>query len=377
MAQIQVRDPEGIGIALLNVRLGANGESIDDAYDDKFTDFVGNTAWPNPIVSPSGYDLFLNYRNNLDEYESKTVHVDSLTNPTTCSGGTIVGQDIVIVLNEIPLPVYDLHTSGDKIITEINTEWKMKFGSNFLLAQLVAEGIDIKPFLYSGLNGYRIFCTSYNPSIQAGFKPFHPDNYPNWLNAIGDTLAILNANGKYAQLDLVCDNNIFGKDANFLRTLLVEVDSVANAHKGILGSLGNEVTKNGINPNDFTEPTGKTLWACGSGESGAPAPLSNGKSWKTQRQHLRRDIKMFIDIPPVDAPSYNLNPIIIFDETIGYWNNITTTGSRTGNIDWASKMGRIMSAFNGGVIHLDAGGHSKPVVGIEEECKDAFVEAFQ
>lgn len=375
MAQIQVRNKDGIGVPLLNVRIGVNGQDMEGAYDDKFSDLQGNLAWPNPLPSNKGYSLFLNYKHVIDDYEAKTVTVDSLTRPTKCDGGIISPENDIIIEVENSYPfVQDLHLDGDLIKTEDGKEWKMCFGSNFLLPQLVAEGIDILPFLYEGLNGYRMFGTSYNPATQAGFKPFHPDNYPNWLESLSKTFDILASVGKYGQLDLFCDNNYFNKDVNFLRDLQNAVCDMLRSKKNKLYSLGNENFKNGFNADDFNEPQG-LITACGSGGSGDGAPLCRGNAWRTQRQHLRRDVKMFIDIPPVEAPTYSKGHIIIFDETIGYA-DFNRDEARTNNKDWAYKMGRIMSAFNGGVIHLDSGGHSKPLGVIEEECKDEFVRAF-
>ena len=85
--------------------------------------------------------------------------------------------------------------------------------------------------------------------------------------------------------------------------------------------------------------------------------------------------KMFIDIPPVDAPSYFMNHKVLFDETIGFA-DFNEPGRRTNNSDWAFKMGRVMSGWNGGVIHLHNGIHSQPLGIIEDFCKDEFARAF-
>lgn len=364
MSQVNILDKSANRIPLMHYTVSLSDNPDEPYIDDYFTDYDGASTWPR-LGMPLDKPLFLhvNYFNKQVKYEYKRVEV---------AAGFV--HDVIIILQDAIQTVEDLHADSDRIRTESGKEWKMCFGSNFLLPQLVAEGIDIVPFLYSGLNGYRMFGTSSNPSTQAGFKPFHPDNYSNWLESIGKTFDILADNGKYGQLDLICDNNIFNKDVNFLRDLQNQVAEMLRSKKNKLYSLGNENFKNGFNANDFSEPGG-LITACGSGGSGDPAPLSNGRAWQTQRQHLRRDIKMFIDIPPIDAPTYNLAHIIIFDETIGYA-DFNQDGSRTNNKDWAYKMGRIMSAFNGGVIHLHSGGHSLQLGSREAECKDEFVRAF-
>jgi hypothetical protein len=243
-----------------------------------------------------------------------------------------------------------------------------------MLPQLVAEGVDITPLLYSGLNGYRIFGSYWYIAEQASRKHWHPSEYSNYYQAIEQTFNILEKNEKYACLNLVCDNQLFNKDVGYIQDWQNEVIEIIKNQKNSFYSLGNENEKNGFNADNFTKPSG-IISACGSGLTGGPAPLSRSKPWDIQFQHLRRDSKMFIDIPPVDAPTYWLEHKLLFDETIGFA-DFNDTGRRTNNADWAYKMGRGMSAWNGGVIHLHSGGHSQPLGSIEELCKDEFVRGF-
>lgn len=78
MAQIQLRDSIGQPIPYLNVRLSLGDAPSDVAYDDRFSDLAGNTAWPNPIKSANGYTLYVNERNVNAKYGMVTRRIQSL-----------------------------------------------------------------------------------------------------------------------------------------------------------------------------------------------------------------------------------------------------------------------------------------------------------
>lgn len=78
MAQIRVRDQSGNPIKLLNVRLSLGTGTSDQAYDDRFTDLAGNTAWPNPLPSNNGYTLYANYANINPNYNQVSKFVTTL-----------------------------------------------------------------------------------------------------------------------------------------------------------------------------------------------------------------------------------------------------------------------------------------------------------
>jgi hypothetical protein len=274
------------------------------------------------------------------------------------------------------IALQSLHIDGDDLKTEDGKRWVVVGCSDYMLPQLVAEGVDIVPLLYRGPNTLRFFNTHGYISDQVGLKRFHPDVYgmSQWLQANEKAIDIANEHGYYIEANLICDNQLFNKDVNFLRNLQNQFCEMFRKKKGIY-SLGNENDANGFNANDFDKPSG-LIAACGSGLTGGPAPLSRGQPWDLQFQHLRRDEKMFIDIPPVDAPTYHLNHRLLFDETIGFA-NYDDAGKRSKNKNWAYKIGKIASAFNGAIIHLDSGSHSRPLNGDEQGCVDEFVRGSQ
>lgn len=372
MSQIQIRDKRGNPIRGINVRYAIGSNDSDSAPDDKPSDYAGNLAFPTPIGSPNGYSLYINERNVNSKYKAQSPQ----TNPEL-RVNSLTASDIPIVL-EYADPTRIVR-NGDKLVyaSDLTREFKWCFGSNFMLAQMLAEGVDIKPLLYPGLNGYRLTGTYVNIAVQKGLKAFNPTNYPNWLNHIADTFDILFSEGKWAQLNLFCDMQMQGYNLGQMRDMHRSVTDMLKTKPNSFYSLGNENQNNGFNADDFDKPAkdDELVSACGSGLTGGPAPTSRGGAWTIQHQHLRRDIKMFIDIPPVDAPTYNMNHIVIFDETIGYAD--FDSGSRSSNVDWAGKMGRIMSAFNGGVIHLNRGVHSETLSPREQECCDAFSGAME
>lgn len=332
--------------------------NVDNDQDERPTNKDGYVAYGE--VEGGVYWLLIRAKGYLDWQEKRAV-VNNM--PTE-------------VINLVPAPPQKLSWDADNIYNADGSRYRMCFGSNFMLPQLVAEGVDIKPLLYSGLNGYRLFGSYVFIADQAGMKHWHPDNYPNWAEAVDKTFQILAAAGKGAEFSLVQDNRQFGKDAGYLRNLQNTTLEIMRQYNGLFYVLGNEVENNGVNPDDFDRPTGTgVVCSCGSGLTGGAAPLSRGKPWDIQWQHLRRDGKMFIDIPPVDAPTYWLEHKLGFDETIGFA-DFNDPGKRTNNDDWAYRMGREMSAWNGGTIHLHSGGHSQPLGGQEEKCKNRFVNAF-
>lgn len=361
MSQIQTRDTNDNAIKLVNYTVSLS-ENPDEPYiDDFFTDYAGNSSWPR-LGFPTDKPLYLhvNYFSKQEDYSYQKVEV-----PVGYTG------DIKIILNSVIKPLGNLYIENDHLMVD-GKRFVIIGTSNYMLGQYEAEG-DSTNRLYRGPNFARLFCTHFYISQQVGLKGSHPDNYgmSNWLDANERAIDKCNANGQYVQANLICDNQVFGKDANFLRDLQNRFIEMFKNKKGIY-SLGNENQANGFNANDFDKPSG-VISACGSGLTGGEAPLSRGQAWDLQHQHLRRDEKMFIDIPPMDAPTYYINHKLIFDETIGFA-NYDSPGKRSSNKLWAGQIGRIASAFNGAIIHIDSASHSAPLNNVEQDCLDTFVE---
>lgn len=357
-ANIKVLDKQGNPVKRIYCRFSYASQNEEQAWFDGFTDDDGSMA--REMLPDNSYRVYVNTRNVNSKYS------------TIQKEFSLPQSEQVVV--ELPFKeLQRVHIDGDKLRLEDNSEFKWNMSSNFMLAQRVAEGEDILPLIHK-TGGSRITGIYKIIAEQVNLKAFNPDNYPNWLDSIEKCIDIHASVNKFVQLNVYCDMQYLGWSVSRMRQVLSQVDEMIKPKKNVFGSLGNENQVNGFDANDFTKPV-NSLWACGSGLTGGPAPLSNGKAWDIQHQHLRRDIKMFIDIPPVDAPTYSLNPFIIFDETIG-WAEFDDSGRRTTNLDWAKKMGAVMRAFNGGTIHLNEGIHSLLLGDKQKQAVDAFNEGM-
>ena len=78
---VEVRNRLGQPIVYLNIRLSLGDLPSDAAYDDRFTDLAGHTAWPNPLPSPNGYTLYFNYANLQSLYGNTSVRIASFDEP--------------------------------------------------------------------------------------------------------------------------------------------------------------------------------------------------------------------------------------------------------------------------------------------------------
>lgn len=63
MPQIQLRDPYGNPIPLMNIRISEGVKSSDEAIYDVFTDYAGNTGWTIPFWPQQRYALHVNFSN--------------------------------------------------------------------------------------------------------------------------------------------------------------------------------------------------------------------------------------------------------------------------------------------------------------------------
>src|SRR2546427_10890294 len=100
MAQVQIRTTGGHPIVAASVRLATEDQDSAHAYDERFTDAGGNTAFPAPVPA-SRYMIHVNYtddgcgRRLRSRYEPISVAVRSLD------------ADVVIHLDaKKPLPLH-------------------------------------------------------------------------------------------------------------------------------------------------------------------------------------------------------------------------------------------------------------------------------
>ncbi len=76
MAQIQIRDDRGAGVAGINVRISEGTQPSDAAIFDVFTDAAGNSGWPIPFWPAGLYTLHVNAGGVDPRYTSGVMTVE-------------------------------------------------------------------------------------------------------------------------------------------------------------------------------------------------------------------------------------------------------------------------------------------------------------
>lgn len=174
MAQVQVRDINGAGIPLLNIRYSMKGNNADEAFFDVFTDFAGNSGWPIPGNSgdPSLYTFWINTHNINGKY------VSGEYNPADF----IVDQNPVDGDFNIRIPIAfsapsRLHVGSHYFFNERNERVFLKGVTDFLLYKRYLDGENIRPILQQrselGANACRII------GMVSSFSHWFPQEYGN------------------------------------------------------------------------------------------------------------------------------------------------------------------------------------------------------
>lgn len=168
MSQIHVRDAQGRPVSHINIRLALGDLPSEAAYDDRFTDLAGNTAWPNPLASLRGYTLYVNDTN-----------VDSRFGTVTHAVPTL-GDDILIELPAARTPERARVVGQRFYVGE--APWFLKGLTAFPIFQQFLDGQDIRSFLQQaeglGANCVRVFGMFHWINVNEFGKPaFKPQNY--------------------------------------------------------------------------------------------------------------------------------------------------------------------------------------------------------
>jgi len=203
MSQVKIRDIDNNPIILMNVRLAVGDGNSVSAYDDKFSDYAGNLAWPNPLPSSNGYNLHVNYANENYDWDRKSVKVDTLNPPPNPNDPE--AENIIIKLNRAP--------RKRAIITDLYSNVFFKGESAFLDLARLCHGQDIRPLLRQsvsvGSNGRRNFLMTYNTAKAAGLPPFNPDDFPDFYFKVEELLQIYAEYGLYLYGSVFPDNQLF------------------------------------------------------------------------------------------------------------------------------------------------------------------------
>lgn len=305
MSQIQVRDERGAAIPLVNVRLSLGTQSSDDAYDDRFTDLAGNTSWPNPLPSPTGYTLYVNERNVQPQFGSLARFVPSLA------------DDIAIVLPSVQSYLSRL-TSIDRerhrCVNEKGQRVFLRGTSDFLLYKRFLDGQDVDAVLTQRreLGGNLLRVMGMFESL-GGFRP--QDYGDRYYDRIAEFLALCANYGQYV-LWTACaaTSGIMPNGDDVMRHIGRTVDACTRSTNALFSPVNEQHQHNNSIDRDrfYGEyvQSGKMEWLLyDTGSFGADLPCDPPLG-KFAVLHTRRDYPALVkDGCIVDHPNYVNNGI--------------------------------------------------------------------
>ena len=259
-------------------------------------------------------------------------------------------------------------------------KYKPKLCTDFLLVYKKSLGQDIKPILAQrkavGVDMVRIFTCCKN------IADLNPRNYD--VNAVlGATLNDIHSFEMHAEVEGFADVQLIGLTLQEQLTHQNIICDVIRQKGSIdLYDLCNEYDKNGINPDDFTKPSG-VVSSRGSRQNNKPpkAPY-----WDFGTYHPRRDgdnyyfSKYLSDMTPQSEiymgvegePTANIP--ILPDEPIGF-QTINDPGHRSNYPGYAYRIGSIYSMYlNGSCFHSTNGIFSEMFDDVTLACAKAFVK---
>lgn len=195
---------------------------------------------------------------------------------TPSSPGSYEGPLLVLK----PL-VSELHIDQDRFETPDGNNYNWRGHIDWMLYKRSLDGVSIEPLLAQRYaTGSRCVATL----MQAHFiERFYPSEYGqryyDHIPAFSEALLRL---GFYWQPVVYADEQIIKSGHDFVYKLA----EIFHNRYYILPSLGNEWSKNGFNPGDFSRPNTNNLWSRGS-QVGDTAPYY--PSWDWKEWHPRRD----------------------------------------------------------------------------------------
>jgi len=386
MAQIQIRDVAGAPISGINVRLALGHQSSDEAYDDRFTDLAGNTAWPNPLPSHDGYTLYVNHANVNPAFEQTQAHVPDL------------GTDVPFVLSRVPAQGQEqgfLGIDGRNFITDDGRPWQFRGYSTHYLPNCVASGYACSPIrdVLAQVAEY-----GYNTLVSVGMHAspwkvvnnwaFNPITHPDYFTILGQMFdAAEDAKLRVAHAPLADMQHL---PANFDKQWFWrESCAVMKGRWNVLPRKGNEDYSNGWHPAYYHFPDmGGLLLSHGSrgeGTSNKYNPYFPYLNW-VEYEVVRRAPKMFLDLPlrqmmdgdfagpATNCPTVNIEPMYFADTNPDHVGDARSTDPRV-----ALEMGVMMAACAGGAFGCSWGLECKvlPAGSISDQCAREFIRGLK
>lgn len=380
MAQVKLRNNGSPLPVQLNVRLALGNLSSDEAYDDRFTDFASNTAWPNPLDSNKGYTLYVNDRNVRDEYEMVKVWIPNFNN------------DVEIEVPKKP-PIGKesgfLHVEGRNFVTEQGQPWQFRGYSSHYLQNCFVGGYPTH-FINDVLDqineyGYNTIISighHNSPWKQANGWAYGPHTDPNYFHNLGKLLDLCADKKIRVAHAIMADMQFATFDPQwFFR----ESCAVLAGRWNVLARKGNENKHNGYDPRNFAYPNmGGVLCSQGShGDQVNPyTPYLDFCEFEVKRSLP----KMFLDLPlrqmmdgdfagpATNRPTINIEPMYFADTNPDHVGDNRSTDPRV-----ALESGIMMAACAGGGFGCSLGLECKVLApgSISDQCAREFIRGLK
>lgn len=242
MAQIQVRDENGVAVPRINIRISQGTLPSEAAIFDYETDLAGNKGWPIPYWPEADYTLYINRQNVDARFPTTEVFVPAAQNQF----------DVAITLPHIvqpipipePIPAGNVLTVDRQLFRAGGTVWRWKGCSAFLLPQRHALGEDINPFLdwaqETGFNLLRCFVGMSIVPPKVGLPAYllKPDQIARFLD-------VLQARGLRCELT-VGDMQILMPNTSDQQLYFRDRANVTANYPGVVDETCNEPFKNGV-----------------------------------------------------------------------------------------------------------------------------------
>lgn len=364
MSQIQVRDTDGVPLPFINIRLALGDRSSDEAYDDRFTDLAGNTAWPNPIAAPS-YTLYVNDRNVNTHFGSVTRAVHTLD------------ADIVIVLPDVALPVVALQriTAHDRDFWLADgTRHQICGSTELMLAHLFdTQGIAaVLPILEERRDvGFTNLRVLWQKDVRNANQPWVMP-----VDKLGPFLAACGDRGFYVQGTILADCQVVNPDERLQQLRVSDVRLVTTTFSNLIEQLGNEFSKNGFDPRHFSKPADRLAVNASNVEGGAYAPFWDFMCFSGQRSPLNHAMREYGPLEFIyGAVANGVQIPAICDEGM-------IPGENSSNPRDFERAGAQARSGNGGRFHSRAGSNrdehlARLFTPLEKECALAFVKGLK
>lgn len=275
MAQVQVRDAHGRGVANVNIRIAVGRGDSDAAIFDYETDDGGNQGWPIPFWPTQDYTLHVNKRNVQSGYGEAETYV---LKPAD-------GQysDIVIQLDGSsgaspsgPLTRLEAHQSGFR--NRAGQRVVIAGVSAFMHYERFLNGEDIRPLLQQakdlGANCVRVFGMAHYIPVNAGRRPFKPADYGDrYFDAQPEFFALCASYGLYVYWSVFPDCDLI--QPGDCRAFLDREVAVLKQAENTFGELTNEQDAhsfNAVDPSKVNRPSGIAFCSGSYGDIGEAQP---------------------------------------------------------------------------------------------------------